>query len=177
MSVSFKLVSYFSYAIHCMFCLHPPTVERIGCDKITELRDLTLALADISDWTSLGYELSVPHNKIQTIETDEKGTENKRRAVLRAWYDPQDHDLCWQSVIDALRQLGKNRLAARIDQCIHSIQSGSNCNLAICMKNGVDKCTQSYNSIITTDAIIMTTVSVLLALCCCYFNHRSPQQG
>ena len=125
---------------------------------------------------SLGYELHVPHNKIQTIETDEKGTENKRRAVLRAWYNLQDHDPCWQSVTDALRQLDQNRLATRIDQCIHSIQSGTNCNLAVCMKNGVDKCTHSYNSIITTDAI-MTTVSVLLTLCWCYFNHRSPQQG
>ena len=73
-----------------MFCLHPPTVERNGCHKITELRDLTLALADISDWKSLGYELHVQHNKIQTIESDEKGTESKRRAVLRAWYDLQD---------------------------------------------------------------------------------------
>ena len=159
-----------------MFCLHPPTVERNGCHKITELRDLTLALADISDWTNLGYWLSVPHQIIQTIETDEKGTENKRRAVLRAWYDLQDHDPCWQSVTDALRQLDQNRLATRIDRCIHSIQSGSNCTLAVCMKNGVDKCTHSYNSIITTDAI-MTTVSVVLALCCCYFNHRSPEQG
>jgi len=136
-----------------MFCLHPPTVERNGCHKITELRDLTLALADISDWTNLGYWLSVPHQIIQTIETDEKGTENKQRAVLRAWYDLQDHDPCWQSVTDALRQLGKNRLATRIDQCIHSIQSGTDCTLAICMMNGVDECTHSYNSIITTDAI------------------------
>ena len=60
-----------------MFYLHPPTVERNGCHKITEPRDLTLTLADISDWKNLGYLLSVPHTTIQTIETDEKGTENK----------------------------------------------------------------------------------------------------
>ena len=169
----FIQVSLLCYSLQ--FYLHPTTVERNGCHKITELRDLTLALADISDWKSLGYELGVPHNKIQTTESDEKGTENKRRAVLRAWYDQQDHDPCWQSVTDTLRRLGKNRLATKIEQCIYSIQSGTDCTLAICMKNGVDKCTPSY-SIITTDAI-MTTVSVLLALCCCYFNHRSPQQG
>ena len=159
-----------------MFYLHPPTVERNGCHKIAELRDLTLTLADISEWKNLGYVLSVPHTTIQTIETDEKGTENKRRAVLRAWYNLQDSDPCWQSVTDALRQLDQNRLATRIDQCIHRIQSGSNCNLAICMKKGVDKCTHSYNSIITTD-VFVTTVSVLLALCYCYFSHRSAQQG
>ena len=102
-----------------MFYLHPPTVEGNACHEITELRDLTHALANISDWKNLGYELGVPHTTIQTIETDEKGTENKRRAVLRAWYDLQDSDPCWQSVTDVLRQLGKNHLAAKIKRCIH----------------------------------------------------------
>ena len=96
-----------------MFYLHPPTVEGNACHEITDVMDLTHALINISDWKNLGHELSVKDVTIENIDNDEKGTENKRRAVLRAWYDLQHHNPCWQSVTDALRQLGKNRLATK----------------------------------------------------------------
>ena len=185
-TASFRVLNclfYFSLLIwFCLTCstyIHLHAVEGNACHEITELRDLTRALANLSDWKSLGYELGVPHITVQSIENDEIGTENKRRAVLRAWYDLQDPNPCWQSVTDVLRQLGQNRLATRIDQCIHRIQSGTDCILAICINNGVDKCTSSY-SIITT-GVFITAVLVLIALtmgtCHCFFGYKSAKQG
>ena len=129
---------------------------------------------NISDWTNLGYELNVPHKTIQSIETDERETENKRRAVLRAWYDLQDHDPCWQSVTDALRQLDQNHLATKIDQCTEYIHSGADCDVATCIKKGVNKCKFSYS--ISPKVVGLTAVLVLTAVCL-YFGYTILEQG
>ena len=165
-----------------MFYLYPPTVEENTCHEITDLMDLTHALINVSDWKNLGHELRVPDVAIEKIEDDEKGTENKRRAVLRAWYNLQSHNPCWQSVTDVLRQLGQNRLATIIEQCIHCIQSGTDCNLAICINSGVNKCKCSYsNSTTGVTGVSITTALVLIAMtmytCHCCFSYRSAKQG
>ena len=63
-------------SIH-LHILLPPTVERSECHEITDVRDLTHALRNISDWKTLGYELGVPEVIIESIEIDERGAENK----------------------------------------------------------------------------------------------------
>ena len=132
--------------------------------------DLTHALINISDWKNLGYELRVPDVTIENIENDEKGTENKRRAVLRAWYNLQSLNPCWQSVTDVLRQLGQNLLATKIEQCTDCIQSGTDCNLAICLKNGVDKCTCSPEHVFNGPIILLGVIVIVLPCLC--FGYR-----
>ena len=144
------------------------------CHEITDLKDLTHALMDISDWTSLGYELGVPHPTIQSIEHAERGVENKHRAVLRAWYNLQDHDPCWHSVTNALRQLNENHLATKIDQCTEYIQSRADCDVTTCIKKGVNKC--KFSSSISPIVVVLTAVLVFTAVYL-YFGYTILEQG
>ena len=154
--------------------LHSSAVEGSVCHEVTDLKDLTHALMNISDWRSLGYELSVPHNTLESIDYAEKGIENKRRSVLRAWYNLQDHDPCWHSVTDVLRQLNQNHLATKIDQCTEYIQSGTDCDVTTCIKKGVNKCKFSYS--ISPKLLGLTAVLVLTAVCL-YFGYTILEQG
>ena len=162
-----------------MFYLHSLTVERKACHEITDLFDLTHALINISDWKSLGHELRVKHVIVERIENDERGTENKKRALLHSWYNLQSDNPCWQSVTDALRQLGQNRLSTKIEQCTECIQSGTDCDLAFCLKNGVDKCTCnqfiSHKYVSNGQIIVLGIITIVFP--CLYFGCRILWQG
>ena len=163
-------------SIH-LHILLPPTVERSECHEITDVRDLTHALKNISDWKTLGYELGVPEVIIESIEIDERGAENKRRALLRKWYNLQHHNPCWQFVTDALMHIGQNHLATKIEQCIECIKSWTDCNLDICLKNGVDKCSCSHSISADGGSIGLMTVLAVIVLICLYFSYRLVRQG
>ena len=152
-------------------------VEGSECLEITDVRDVSRALTDIVEWEELGYELGVPDITIKSIENDEKGINNQRRAVLRAWYNLQIYNPCWQTVTDALNQLGQKRLAVKIEQCAECMQSGSDCDFATCMKIGVNKCECTFSISVKSVSIGLIAVLGLIVLLCLYFSYRILRQG
>ena len=161
-----------------LYCIFVVTYLAEGreCHVIRSERDLTNALTDISEWKKLGYELRVRNYKLESIDEDEKGTDSKLRATLNAWYNQQDHNPCWQSITVALRRMDQNRLASLIEQCTECINRGTDCDLTVCIKNGVDTC--GCSEYITPEGFsigLMGTQQFILLLCLYFISKRSEQ--
>ena len=80
--------------------------------KIPELKDLVIAVRDVTEWHDLGLQLGLPEATLTLIglHPDIKG---HLRMMLSEWlqYDP---GASWEKLAAALNKLGKNVIAASI---------------------------------------------------------------
>ena len=74
-------------------------------------------LTDISDWFMLGLNLGVPYRLLKEIRSNYsvEGCGACRRETLVLWLQ-RTPNASWRNVVGALRQMGENAMAERIEQ-------------------------------------------------------------
>ncbi len=92
-------------------CSLTPTDQ--PCSRISNVRDLIIALREVSDWRTLGENLGTEPVKLDAIDEELEETEHKKRAVLRAWFEGQSVVACWEEVIRALQASEKDSKVAK----------------------------------------------------------------
>ena len=69
-------------------------------------------LEEVTDWYYLGLCLGVEEPRLKAIRKDNKGNENRKRAMLFAWSKLQVPT--WRKVVRALLEMGERVLAEKI---------------------------------------------------------------
>ena len=91
--------------------------------KHLELKDLVLAVKDITDWYGLGLQLSLPEYMLNIIKAERLPVEESAREMLSKWLD-YDPDASWEKLASALEAMGKRAMAERIRrQFVRSLTS------------------------------------------------------
>ena len=89
---------------------HATTTE---CTEIHEAGLLYQAMANFVEWRELGTVLGISDDEMDEIEEDKQTTKERRRALLRRWFDGHTK-VCWEELTDSLRVIGKHRKAKEI---------------------------------------------------------------
>ncbi len=83
------------------------------------MRDLIVALREVSDWRSLGENLRVEPEKLKAIEQELEEMEQKKRATIRAWFEGQQV-ACWEEILRALQSTAKeSKIANELADKLH----------------------------------------------------------
>ncbi len=69
---------------------------------------------DISDWRWFGDELGVSNTYLDWIKSEEQRELQRLKKVVRMWYDHRPHGACWEEVVNAIKTMGKQRLAKNV---------------------------------------------------------------
>lgn len=77
------------------------------------LRDLVINVKT-SKWYHLGLELDIDSRSLDIIECDESGVGDRLRMVFQKWLKVCEKP-SWRAVVKALRALGKEALAAKLE--------------------------------------------------------------
>ena len=89
---------------------------------ITDLDEVKRWLKNFADWLSLGLELGLYYNTLESIEKEEcKDVEKCTTKMLAGWLQQQDKVTrkgvpCWATLEKALRNIDKNELANTIQK-------------------------------------------------------------
>ena len=87
---------------------------------IDDLRKVLLALHDLNEWSMLGLQLGLHFSTLEKIENDYNRTDKCKMMMLAAWLRQQDSVSqtgvpSWSVLVAALRIVGENGLASRIE--------------------------------------------------------------
>ena len=85
--------------------------------KESDIATLCNELTSISDWVTLGVNLGVPYHLLKEIRSNYaiEGLGACRLEMLVLWLRRKSN-ASWQDVAGALRQMGENTVAERIEQ-------------------------------------------------------------
>ena len=79
-------------------------------------------------WFSIGLQLDVPKSRLNIIETDRLGAEERMRTMLDYWLDnaPKLHQ-SWQFLVNALKApaVSQSRLAKELEEKYCSLEDQS----------------------------------------------------
>ena len=80
-----------------------------------ELKDLVLAVKDVTDWYGLGLQLSLPRHMLDTIKAERLPVEDsmRLREMLSKWLD-YDPEASWEKLASALEAIGKRAVAENV---------------------------------------------------------------
>ena len=81
-----------------------------------ELRDLVLAVKDVTEWYDLGVHLALPIHMLDTIKAEGLPVQESMREMLKKWLD-YDPEASWEKLASALKAIDKKAVA-------DSVQSG-----------------------------------------------------
>ena len=76
------------------------------------MKEILQELEEVTDWYYLGLCLGVEEPRLKAIRKDNKGNENRKRAMLFAWSKLQVPT--WRKVVRALLEMGERVLAEKI---------------------------------------------------------------
>ena len=81
-------------------------------DLELKLKNLVIAVKDVSRWFNLGLHLDVPESKLKVIAS-QYDIEDGKREMLSTWlkFDPQ---ATWEKLACALTAIGENVVAANV---------------------------------------------------------------
>ena len=69
----------------------------------------------VKEWKLLGLCLNVPEDRLDTIDMDERGVDNKRYAMFKYWLDNEENP-SWEKLAIALAMIAKNNLVFEVLQ-------------------------------------------------------------
>ena len=98
--------------MHLLTSLYGTVVNYTGKPDI---RNLTNALREVSEWYQLGIILGILPVKLKKIEEDCQGSDRRKIETLDTWLQ-QTPSASWSDVVSALQQLGKNAVAQSVHQ-------------------------------------------------------------
>ena len=81
-------------------------------DRRPELKDVLLALQDVTEWQDLGIYLGLPDAKIQQIASHHDAMGHKRM-MISEWLK-YDTEASWEKLASVLTKMRKNVIAADI---------------------------------------------------------------
>ena len=90
----------------------------------TDAGELSSALKTISDWYRLGLFLGLPKYDLNNIEKDYQDSKRRMLEMVDRWLRSTP-TASWEDVVNALQQMGENRVAENIRQ--KYIKEGSKC--------------------------------------------------
>ena len=76
------------------------------------MKDILRELKEVTEWHHLGLCLGVDESRLKAIRKDNKGNENRKRAMLLAWSKLKVPT--WRRVVRALLDMGEKVLAEKI---------------------------------------------------------------
>ena len=88
-------------------------------DDIPKLRDLLDALQEkAAKWSSIGVQLNLSPDELDTIRADSDGVVECLTGVLRKWQSKIDPQPTWKAVIEVLKApaLGEAVLARKLEE-------------------------------------------------------------
>ena len=87
----------------------------VDCVGLLNFNNLCAELKTVNDWHQLGINLHVPADDLTEIERSYKMNHRQRAAMLDLWLR-RTPNAVWKDVVDALQQMGENRVAENIRQ-------------------------------------------------------------
>ena len=78
-----------------------------------ELRELLVAVTDVTDWYGLGVHLSLPRHMLDTIKAERLPVQESMRETLMKWLD-YDPEASWEKLTSALEAIGKRAVAENV---------------------------------------------------------------
>ena len=97
-------------------------------DRVLNFNDLCAELKTVNDWHQLGINLLVPADDLIEIERNCQGNRRRKAEMLDLWLR-RTPNAVWKDVVDALQQMGENRVAENIRQ--KYIRGGSKLQTAV----------------------------------------------
>ena len=82
-------------------------------DSALNLKNLSSELATVINWFLLGINLGLQKHELTKIERDYQGNDRRRVEMLNLWLQ-RTPNATWEDVVDALQQMGENRVAENI---------------------------------------------------------------
>ena len=76
------------------------------------MKDILQELEEVTEWHYLGLCLGVEESRLKAIRKDNKGNENRKRAMLFAWSKLKIPT--WRRIVRALLEMGEKVLAEKI---------------------------------------------------------------
>lgn len=83
------------------------------CTEISDIKLLLASLKEVTQWKQLGTELGIPLVAVDEIDNDNLDTENKKRSLVRKWFNRHEK-VCWEDVVAALKALDHIKLAKKV---------------------------------------------------------------
>ena len=86
----------------------------MACSKeaVLELKDVVLAVKEVTRWYEVGLQLGLPEEKLKLISSH-PDIEGHQRMMLSKWlsYDPE---ASWAKLVAALRAIGERSVAEKV---------------------------------------------------------------
>ena len=88
---------------------------------VDDLRELLNLLEDVTEWHQLGLQLGLKEPSLETVECGYKNPSDAKREMLKLWLKKDSQipyaasGATWRSLTKALRAIGYNVLAKRIE--------------------------------------------------------------
>ena len=81
-------------------------------EPVLELKDVVLAVKEVTRWHEVGLQLGLPEEKLKLISTH-PDIEGHQRMMLSKWlsYDPE---ASWTKLVAALRAIGERSVAEKV---------------------------------------------------------------
>ena len=82
---------------------------------VQSVKNLSSELKTVTAWYNLGINLGLPTYELHKIECDYQGNDRRMLAVLELWLR-HTPNAAWEILVDALEEMGENRVAENIRQ-------------------------------------------------------------
>ena len=88
---------------------------------VDDLRELLSILEEVTEWHQLGLHLGLKESAMETVECGFRNPWDAKREMLKLWLKQNDQipgagtRATWSSLIEALKAMGYNVLAKRIE--------------------------------------------------------------
>ena len=86
----------------------------MACSKeaVLELKDVVLAVKEVTRWYEVGLQLGLPEEKLKLISAHQD-IEGHQRMMLSKWLS-HDPEASWTKLVAALRAIGERSVAEKV---------------------------------------------------------------
>ena len=85
----------------------------LDCHPIEDVSAVRDELHSVTDWKTLGEQLKVPQEVLETIDSNNPKAERKIAETINAWFKITE-ETCWETVVRALKRMLLKRLAKKV---------------------------------------------------------------
>jgi len=101
--------------VYLLFSLSSPSACVSPSDPTLTVENVTEVMGEVGDWEGVGYELRVPHSKLQEIKQLSTSDREKSQSLGRYWVNTA-LGTSWERLSNALYVEGEETAAAMVKQ-------------------------------------------------------------